>query len=187
MIKNVLCMRISKNDKKVLTNNNSDSIMPLSKEEKIMKILIGALFLSIWHSILFWNQGIGISAVLFAIPVIYITVKLLKEKTERPKALLISIPIILLSSTYFICGINEIMGGTLKGMGKPIVPMFATMIFMCAIGFVWVYLIFPLCPNLTFLYLIWPIGWILSIATLLVVYFRAMSKLQNKMQIVTDI
>jgi len=67
-----------------------------------MNILIGALFLSIWHSILFWNQRIGISAILFAIPVIYITIKLLKQKTEKPKALLISIPIILLSTTYFI-------------------------------------------------------------------------------------
>lgn len=67
-----------------------------------MNILIGALFLSIWHSILFWNQRIGISAILFALPVIYITIKLLKDKTEKPKALLISIPILLLSSTYWI-------------------------------------------------------------------------------------
>lgn len=67
-----------------------------------MNILIGALFLSIWHSILFWNQRIGISAILFALPVIYVTIKLLKNKTERPKALLISIPILLLSSTYWI-------------------------------------------------------------------------------------
>lgn len=67
-----------------------------------MNILIGALFLSIWHSILFWNQRIGISAILFAIPVIYITIKLLKGKTENQKALLISIPILLLSITYCI-------------------------------------------------------------------------------------
>lgn len=67
-----------------------------------MNILIGALFLSIWHSILFWNQRIGVSAILFALPVIYITIKLLKNKTEKPKALLISIPILLLSSTYWI-------------------------------------------------------------------------------------
>lgn len=67
-----------------------------------MNILIGALFLSIWHSILFWEQRIGISAILFAIPVIYITIKLLKEKAENQKALLISIPILLLSTTYFI-------------------------------------------------------------------------------------
>ncbi len=86
----------------------------------------------------------------------------------------------LVSSTYFICGINELMGGALKGMGKPIIPAVSTMIFMCAIRFLWVYFVFPLCPNLTFLYLIWPIGWILSIFTLAIAYLRAMTKLKNQ-------
>lgn len=67
-----------------------------------MKILLGALFLGLWQSILFWNQGIGISALLFTIPVIYITINLLKGKIQNKKALLISIPIILLSSTYLL-------------------------------------------------------------------------------------
>lgn len=83
----------------------------------------------------------------------------------------------LISSTYFICGINELMGGTLKGLGKPIIPTITTLIFMCAIRFVWVYLVFPLFPNLTFLYLIWPIGWILSIITLLIAFLRSMNKI----------
>lgn len=86
---------------------------------------------------------------------------------------------ILISSTYFICGINEVIGGVLKGMGKPIIPTIATFVFMCVFRFVWVYGIFPLCPNLTFLYLVWPIGWTLSIITLLFVYFPAISKLQK--------
>ena len=86
---------------------------------------------------------------------------------------------IIISSTYFICGINEIMGGTLKGMGKPILPTIATLVFMCLFRFVWVYGIFPLYPNLTFLYLVWPIGWILSIFTLLIAYFPAMRKMER--------
>lgn len=67
-----------------------------------MEILIGALFLSIWHSILFWKQEIGISAILFAIPTLLITIKLLKGRLENQKALLLSIPIVLLSITYLI-------------------------------------------------------------------------------------
>lgn len=87
---------------------------------------------------------------------------------------------IIISSTYFICGINEIMGGALKGIGKPIVPTIATFVFMCLLRFVWVYGIFPLCPNLTFLYLVWPVGWVLSIITLLIAYFPAMKKLEKQ-------
>ncbi|MBQ3119029.1 MAG: MATE family efflux transporter [Clostridia bacterium] len=88
---------------------------------------------------------------------------------------------ILISSTYFICGINEIMGGLLKGMGKPIFPTVSTFIFMCLFRFLWVYAIYPLFPqNLTFLYLVWPVGWILSIITLLIVYFPAIKKLERQ-------
>lgn len=93
---------------------------------------------------------------------------------------------ILVSSTYFICGINETLGATLKGMGKPTVPLVTTMIFMCAIRFPWVYFIFPLYENLTFLYTIWPIGWTLSIITVLCFLIPATKKLQADTKAQTD-
>ena len=71
----------------------------------------------------------------------------------------------IISSTYFICGINNILGETLRGFRRPVIPTVATFLFMCVFRFFWVYLIFPLCPNLTFLYLVWPVGWILVIIT----------------------
>ena len=89
---------------------------------------------------------------------------------------------VLISSTYFICGINEIMCASLRGIGKPIIPTISTLIFMCGIRFIWVYLIFPLYKNLTFLYLIWPIGWVLSIVLLTSVFIPYIKKL-NKTQI----
>ena len=86
----------------------------------------------------------------------------------------------LVSSTYFICGINEILGAGLKGMGKPMIPMIATMLFMCGIRFPWVWFIYPLFPNLTFLYAIWPIGWVLSIIMVLCFLIPTSKKLQRK-------
>ena len=67
-----------------------------------MKILLGALFLSFWQSLLFWKQDLGLSVLLFTIPIVWITIKLLKGKIKNKKALLMLIPIILLASTYFI-------------------------------------------------------------------------------------
>ncbi len=84
---------------------------------------------------------------------------------------------IIISSTYFICGINEIFGAALRGMGKPVAATTATLVFMCLLRFVWVYLIFPLCPNLTFLYLVWPVGWTLSVISLLCVFIPTARKL----------
>ena len=71
----------------------------------------------------------------------------------------------IISSTYFICGINNILSETMRGFRRPIIPTVATMAYMCLLRFVWVWWIFPHYPNLTFLYLVWPIGWILSIIT----------------------
>ncbi len=89
--------------------------------------------------------------------------------TDDPLVIMYSVQkMIIVSSTYFICGINEIVGGALRGMGKPILPVISTLLFMCGIRFIWVYVIFPYFPeNISFLYLIWPIGWILSILTLI--------------------
>lgn len=84
---------------------------------------------------------------------------------------------IIISSTYFICGINEIICAAMRGMGKPIIPTVCAMLYFCALRFVWVYAIFPLYRNLTFLYLVWPIGWVLSIATLLFFYFPRVKQL----------
>lgn len=87
---------------------------------------------------------------------------------------------ILISSTYFICGINNICDAALKGMGKPLVSTTATFLFMCVLRFVWVYIIYPLFPdNLTYLYLVWPVGWILCIATQLCFYFPRVKKLRR--------
>ncbi|MBQ3133594.1 MAG: MATE family efflux transporter [Clostridia bacterium] len=78
---------------------------------------------------------------------------------------------LIISSTYFICGINNTLDAALRGMGKPMVPTVLALIYLCALRFIWVYFIFPLYPTLTFLYLVWPIGWTLQLVTLLIFYF----------------
>lgn len=85
---------------------------------------------------------------------------------------------VIISSTYFICGINEIMNAALRGMGRPLPPTWCTFIYMCILRFVWVFWIFPLLPNLTFLYLVWPLGWTLAIITNLLFYFPTVRKLK---------
>ncbi len=86
---------------------------------------------------------------------------------------------IIISSLYFICGINEVMGGVLKGMQKPLPPAISSLVFMCGLRFVWIYFIFPLLPNLTFLYAVWPVGWVLSLITLFIIYRINMSRLEK--------
>lgn len=93
---------------------------------------------------------------------------------------------IIISSTYFLSGINETMGGVVKGIGKPIIPAIVTFIFMCVLRFFWVYVVFPLYPNLTFLYAVWPIGWTMAIITLFAVYVPSLKKLELKSRLFAE-
>jgi len=87
---------------------------------------------------------------------------------------------IIISSTYFICGINDIICAALRGMGRPVAPTVSTLVFLFGLRFAWVYVVFPLLPNLTFLYLCWPVSWMLSILCLLVVFFKQRKKLSQE-------
>ena len=60
--------------------------------------------LSILHSILFYGNELGVSVLLYTITSLFIIIKLLDsfKKINNKKALLICIPIILLSSTYLL-------------------------------------------------------------------------------------
>ena len=89
---------------------------------------------------------------------------------------------VIISSTYFLCGTDRIIGQSLRAMGKPMAATVSTMVWMCAFRFFWVYVVYPFLPqgNLTSLYLVWPIGWLLSICTLLCVFFPTVRKLGKK-------
>ena len=87
---------------------------------------------------------------------------------------------IIVSSTYFICGLNEVMSGVLRGIGKPTLPTIFSFLFLCVLRFIWVYTVFPLFPNLTFLYTVWPIGWILAFICAVITFFIAFPKLVKR-------
>ena len=131
---------------------------------------------SVWKGIL---VTVGLGASFGALSAIF-SVQLSSIMSSDPTVIAYSRQkMIIISSTYFICGINDIFGAALRGMGKPVAATVTTLIYMCAFRFVWVYLIFPLLPTLTFLYLVWPIGWILSIITLLFIFFPTAKKLSR--------
>lgn len=138
------------------------------KFDRVKKIILNSIFITCIFGITFGSLSAIFSKELSSI--MSSTPEVIDYSCQK---------MIIISSTYFICGINEVMGGTLRGMGKPIVPMISTLIFMCLIRFPWVYFVFPLYPNLTFLYLVWPIGWILSIITLTAFYFPTMKRLKG--------
>ena len=131
---------------------------------------------SVWKGIL---ATIGIGGSLGALTAI-LAPQLSSIMSDDPTVIAYSCQkMVLISATYFICGINDVFTAALRGMGRPLVPTITTLIFMCAFRFFWVYVVFPLVPNLTFLYLVWPIGWISSIIVALLVFFPRVKYLKQ--------
>ncbi len=63
---------------------------------------------------------------------------------------------------YFLAGIMGVLPGAIRGFGSSIPPSLITLIGACGVRIVWVYTIFQMHPNLTTLYLVHPITWVLT-------------------------
>ncbi len=77
---------------------------------------------------------------------------------------------------YFICGIMEVLSGTLRGMGLSVVPMAASILGTCGLRILWVMTVFESRKTLDVLYLVYPVSWLVTIAVLLVCYFVIWNK-----------
>lgn len=64
--------------------------------------------------------------------------------------------------TYFTCGTMDVMVGGLRGLGYSIVPMIVSLLGACGMRIVWIYTVFVLHPTLEWLYVSYPISWVLT-------------------------
>lgn len=84
------------------------------------------------------------------------------EETER----IISFAyqkLIIIGGTYFLDGIMEVLTFSLRGVGYSITSMMIVLVGTCAVRILWLYGIFPFYRELTFLFLMYPISWILTL------------------------
>ena len=64
---------------------------------------------------------------------------------------------------YFCCGIMDLLPGALRGMGYSGVPMILSMIGTVGTRIVWIFGLFPAHRSLSFLFISYPVSWILTI------------------------
>ncbi len=71
----------------------------------------------------------------------------------------------IITTTYFLCGIMEVLSGTLRGMGKSLLPMVVSIIGSCLFRIVWIFAVCPMFEgNIQVLYLAWPVTWVITSA-----------------------
>ena len=79
---------------------------------------------------------------------------------------------------YFLCGIMDVMVGSLRGLGYSVIPMFVSLIGACGLRIVFILTLFrlPYFHSLNWLYMSYPITWIITFSAHLITFLRIRRK-----------
>ena len=83
---------------------------------------------------------------------------------------------------YFLCGIMDVMTGILRGLGLSISPAIVTIGGICGFRLIWIYFVFRnitdfnTITDLNYLYVSYPISWIITFIILLIIYLFSSKK-----------
>ncbi len=83
-------------------------------------------------------------------------------------------------TTYFMCGMMDVMVGILRGMGYSIAPMIVSLTGVCLFRVVWIYTIFAQFRSLQVLYISYPVTWTITFLVQLIMFLVIYRKLRRK-------
>lgn len=84
---------------------------------------------------------------------------------------------------YLLCGIMDVLVGSLRGLGYSIMPMLVSLSGACLFRVVWIFTIFAMYRSLFTLYISYPISWILTASVHLICYLVVRKKVFKKARI----
>lgn len=87
----------------------------------------------------------------------------------------------IICTTYFLCGMMDVMVGILRGMGFSIAPMIVSLTGVCAFRVVWIYTIFAKYRTLDSLYLSYPVTWATTFFIQLMIFIIVYKRLRKRM------
>lgn len=70
--------------------------------------------------------------------------------------------LLIILSTYFLCGIMDVMVGSIRGMGYSIMPMIVSLLGACGLRVVWIFTVFAYYRTPRILYISYPVTWIVT-------------------------
>ena len=87
----------------------------------------------------------------------------------------------ILCTWYFLCGMMDVMVGSLRGMGYSLMPMIVSLVGACGLRVLWIFTVFQWHETLFSLYLSYPITWTVTFAAHFACwYFIGRKKLGKK-------
>ncbi len=88
--------------------------------------------------------------------------------------------LIVLCSTYFLCGFMEVLVGQLRGLGRSMVPMLISVIGICGLRVFWITVVFAMTHDWQVLFLSYPVSWIITVAAQFISYYLIQRKLPKQ-------
>lgn len=82
--------------------------------------------------------------------------------------------------TYFLCGYMDCIPGALRGMGLSTVPMILSIVGTVGVRIIWIYGLFPSHRSIRFLFISYPVSWIVTIILQAVCYILITVYIEKK-------
>ena len=80
---------------------------------------------------------------------------------------------------YFLCGMMEVMVGGQRGLGLSLIPMVNALVGSCLLRIVWIATVFAAYHTLFWLYISYPISWLVTTLAHLAVYLVRLRRLKR--------
>lgn len=107
--------------------------------------------------------------------------ELLKIYTEDPSVIQCGLEILSYTTvTYFLCGLMDLFPGPMRGMGRSAVPMLLSIIGTVGTRIIWIFVFFPHHRTLSFLFLSYPLSWILTIILQVICFYFVREKVYKE-------
>lgn len=89
----------------------------------------------------------------------------------------------IISRTYALCGIMDVMVGSLRGMGYSVLPTVVSLIGACGLRLIWIFTFFRTeqFHSLASLYMTYPVSWIVTTAAHIVCFIIVRRKLEENL------
>lgn len=130
-----------------------------------------------FSSVLVLGATLGVALYVFARPLLSIYI------TDSPLAIEAGVTrMSYICIFYFLCGIMEVLSGTVRGMGYSFSPMIISVLFACVFRIAWIFTVFtaPKYHTLGGIYSTYPISWLLTIIAYVILYAIIMKKIKKK-------
>ena len=131
---------------------------------------------------LYYNLSMAVSiGIILGFFIFIFRSELISVYNNDPKVIVIGAErLMFLAVAQFLAGFMNVIGGHIRGIGFPTLPMIITLIGVCGLRILWIETIFSYYNSLNTLYIVYPVSWGITAFGLLICYVLLRKKLPKE-------